>query len=180
MSKAACRWDGCSQESGGSIWAAFNSNGSCYRTQAERTWLTCPTMQLPINTDILKMLLQKTLNKSTDLNWRIFWLSWNEQQTAFLRRNANLTWSKLPVSKVGMKTISSVRTSGKDYRLKYPIALEPSSRYQYFEERPQFDRFVCLKNPSSLWSSWLLCSVRWPTVWIKKNWSKLIEYLVID
>lgn len=37
--------------------------------------------------------------------------------------------------------------SGKDYRLKYPLELEPSSRYQYFEERPPFDPFVYLKNP---------------------------------
>ena len=37
--------------------------------------------------------------------------------------------------------------SGKDMRLKYPLELEPSSRYSYFEERPPFDPFVYLKNP---------------------------------
>ena len=37
--------------------------------------------------------------------------------------------------------------TGKDYRLKYPLELEPSYRYQYFEERPPFDPFTYLKNP---------------------------------
>ena len=38
-------------------------------------------MQLPIDTDILKMRLQKTLNKSTDLNWESYgWVGTNNRQ----------------------------------------------------------------------------------------------------
>ena len=37
--------------------------------------------------------------------------------------------------------------TGKDYRLKYPLELEPGYRYQYFEERLPFDPFTYLKNP---------------------------------
>lgn len=37
--------------------------------------------------------------------------------------------------------------SGKDFRLKYPLELEPSSRVAYFDERPPFDPLTYLKNP---------------------------------
>jgi hypothetical protein len=40
----------------------------------------------------------------------------------------------------------SIKT-GKDYRLMYPLQLEPTSRFQYFDERPPFDPTVYLKNP---------------------------------
>ena len=38
-------------------------------------------------------------------------------------------------------------TTGKDYRLMYPLQLEPTSRFSYFEERAPFDPTVYLKNP---------------------------------
>ena len=37
--------------------------------------------------------------------------------------------------------------SGKDYRLMYPLQLDPLSRNQYFEIEPPFDPTVYLKNP---------------------------------
>lgn len=36
---------------------------------------------------------------------------------------------------------------GKDYRLMYPLQLEPSSRINYFEDRVPFDPTTYLKNP---------------------------------
>lgn len=40
----------------------------------------------------------------------------------------------------------SIQT-GRDYRLMYPLQLEPTSRFSYFEERVPFDPTVYLKNP---------------------------------
>ena len=37
--------------------------------------------------------------------------------------------------------------NGKDFRLMYPLVLDPTSRLQYFEPQPQFDPFAYLKNP---------------------------------
>lgn len=36
---------------------------------------------------------------------------------------------------------------GKDFRLMYPLQLEPSSRVSYFEDRAPFDPISYLKNP---------------------------------
>jgi len=36
---------------------------------------------------------------------------------------------------------------GKDFRLMYPLVLDPTSRLQYFEPVPQFDPLSYLKNP---------------------------------
>ena len=36
---------------------------------------------------------------------------------------------------------------GKDFRLMYPLQLEPSSRISYFEDRVPFDPTTYLKNP---------------------------------
>lgn len=36
---------------------------------------------------------------------------------------------------------------GKDFRLMYPLELEPSARIQYFEPEPKIDPFSYLKNP---------------------------------
>ena len=38
-------------------------------------------------------------------------------------------------------------TKGKDFRLMYPLVLDPSSKIQYFEPVPQFDPISYLKNP---------------------------------
>ena len=37
--------------------------------------------------------------------------------------------------------------TGKDYRLMYPLQLEPTSRFNYFEDRVPFDPTTYLKNP---------------------------------
>ena len=36
---------------------------------------------------------------------------------------------------------------GKDYRLVYPLVLDPSGRFGYFEIKPPFDPLAYLKNP---------------------------------
>lgn len=38
-------------------------------------------------------------------------------------------------------------TKGKDYRLVYPLQLDPSGRYGFFEIKPPFDPMSYLKNP---------------------------------
>ena len=38
-------------------------------------------------------------------------------------------------------------SDGKDFRLRYPLELEPSSRIAYFEEKAAFDPLVYIKNP---------------------------------
>ena len=38
-------------------------------------------------------------------------------------------------------------TKGKDYRLVYPLQLDPSGRYGYYEIKPPFDLWSYLKNP---------------------------------
>lgn len=37
--------------------------------------------------------------------------------------------------------------TGKDYRLMYPLILDPSSRLNHFEEKPPFDPTKYLQNP---------------------------------
>jgi len=46
-----------------------------------------------------------------------------------------------------MKVFLFSLKEGRDYRLKYPLELEPSSKFQYFEEKAPFDPLVYLKNP---------------------------------
>ena len=38
-------------------------------------------------------------------------------------------------------------TKGKDFRLMYPLVLDPSSKIQYFEPVPRMDYLSYLKNP---------------------------------
>ena len=37
--------------------------------------------------------------------------------------------------------------NGRDYRLMYPLQLEPTGRIQYFDERPPFDPTRYMYNP---------------------------------
>ena len=37
--------------------------------------------------------------------------------------------------------------TGKDFRLMYPLVLDPTSRLQYFEPVPQMDPLSYVKNP---------------------------------
>jgi len=46
-----------------------------------------------------------------------------------------------------MKAYLYSMSDGKDFRLRYPLELEPSSRIAYFEEKAPFDPLVYLKNP---------------------------------
>ena len=38
-------------------------------------------------------------------------------------------------------------TKGKDYRLVYPLVLDPSSRFGYYEVKPPFNPWTYLQNP---------------------------------
>lgn len=46
-----------------------------------------------------------------------------------------------------MKAYLFSMSDGKDFRLRYPLELEPSSRIAYFEEKTPFDPLVYMKNP---------------------------------
>ena len=45
------------------------------------------------------------------------------------------------------KAFLASMTKAKDYRLTYPLQLDPTSRFGYFEVKPPFDPMAYLKNP---------------------------------
>ena len=46
---------------------------------------------------------------------------------------------------------------GKDYRLVYPLVLDPSSRFGYFEAKQPFNFWAYLKNPFVIMIGMTLC-----------------------